>query len=108
MIAAEDRVLDFLLNYRDPETGECTPTIRTIAENLSLSRVYVQQILRRLRQAGRIEAIERWDDGGFPGNLYPARMPNLYRVIGGVFFAVFAKVYIISTPRSCFPVPETC
>lgn len=110
MATADDRILAFLKEYIDPQTGECTPTIRTIADHLHLSTSYVQQILRRLKQSGRVEAIERFKhDPDDPGYFYPAQTSNLYRVISSFFLVLISgsSLWLLcQLPPE--PVPEAC
>jgi len=121
---AQLRILEFLQSYRDPETHECTPSVQTIADAVGFSRNYVQKILGELATNGVIEKSERWYQYDDPLDT-PARMPNLYKVLIAMLFAVLvggsvseakgsgsgdgsqSRPYVTSRRRR-FLVPEFC
>jgi len=118
---AQLRILEFLQSYHDPETGECTPSIKEIADAVGLSRAYVTQLLRKLRQSEVISAKARWyaiDDDP----QCAARTSNLYKVLAALLLAVVVgspteakgsgvgsqiRPYVTSRRRR-FLVPEFC
>lgn len=76
MTEVQSKILQFLENYIDPSSGECTPSQKQIAKRLQISRGYVGQALRQLAKDGHIEIEERWMhqpwDGGPPFMATPA------------------------------------
>lgn len=60
MTEVQSKILQFLDEYIDPISGECTPSQKQIAERLQISRGYVGQTLRQLAKDGYIEIEERW------------------------------------------------
>lgn len=87
--SAQRRILEFLKEYRNSETGECTPSIREIAKATELSPGYVQGLISDLVLKGVIERQERWQH--FPGEAAPCRISNLYRLLVSICL-IFALI----------------
>lgn len=59
------------LKSRANADGICWPSVRTMAQDLSLSRATVQRALRDLERAGRIRKTSRYrENGGSSSNSY--------------------------------------
>lgn len=80
MSISQQRVVEFLRQFKDPQTGQCTPSMKQIAEGLGLSRGYVQRLVSDLVRKGIVASEERWAylDGE---DELPYRASNLYRIL---------------------------
>ena len=65
------RTVYMYLKDRINKDGTCWPSIRTIAQDLHLSRATVQRALNDLCAAGYLSKENRWrENGGCTSNLY--------------------------------------
>ena len=68
------KVVYMYLRSMSTSKGECWPGIKTIAEDLSLSRSTVKRALADLEKYGFIEKCHRFrENGSFTSNLYTLR-----------------------------------
>lgn len=85
MADSQLKILEFLQTYNDPRTGQCTPSVKKIADGVKLSRGHVRRLLRQLVSEGFLEIEERWrateDPYGDANSETIERDSNLYRFV---------------------------
>lgn len=73
-------VLIVLANYANDETGECWPSLATIAEEAKTSQLQAKRVISALVKDGYIK---RFVNAAPDSRIPDGRKPNLYRFKGG-------------------------
>jgi hypothetical protein len=94
------RVLGALCSFRNAETGDCYPYVRSIAQRAGLGTSSTREALRRLKRFGYIDVERRWNEwtGAQIGNYYV--ILDLEGVTGSERFAEANELSDATPPSS--------